>query len=138
MFRPDLGSVVHWWAVVRFAVTSSGCYLAWLIVFERWIEPLLRRGGGAIIGRSIVWVSAGGSFRRWGIQDPPHRSTDAIVGLLGSAAVLCAALLPAVPLRLAVTEPSGDVMIVASSYLMTLPMMAVFVLRILWGKRGTH
>src|SRR5260221_14373143 len=137
MLRTDLWSVVDCLAAARFAGVYSGCYLGWLIVFERWLEPLLRRCGGAILGSSVVWVSTGGSFRIWGIRDRPG-STDATLGLLGSGAVLCAAVLPLILLQFTVTPPDGDAAIAASSYLMSLPMMGVFVLRLLWGKRGTQ
>jgi hypothetical protein len=138
MFRIDLGSLlVERYGVLRFAAFYSGCYLAWLIAFERWFEPLLRRCSGIIVGSRIVWVPAGASFRMWGLRDQRRTGTAAAVGFLGGAAVLCAALFPAVALRLIAGAPGDDPVIAASTYLLSIPMIGGFVVRVLWRRRDT-
>src|ERR1700730_6656594 len=101
MLHMKLSNVVDRWAIIRLAVISSGSYVVWLITFERWLEPFLRRCGGAIVGRSLIWVRASGPFRIWGLRDHGRAAIDAMVGFLGSVAVLCSALLPAAALRVA-------------------------------------
>jgi Na+-transporting methylmalonyl-CoA/oxaloacetate decarboxylase beta subunit len=138
MFRIDLGSLlVERYAVLRFAAFSAGGYLAWLIAFERWFEPLLRRCSGIIVGSPIVWVPAGGSFRMWGLKDQRRSRTAAAVGFLGGAAILCAAIFPAVALRVTAGGPGDDTVIAASSYLFSIPMIGGFVVRVLWRRTDT-
>jgi hypothetical protein len=131
MFRAHLIALAEHWTVVRFAVMASGCYVAWLAAFERWLEPLLRRCGGAVIGGHIVWVPVVGPFRIWGLQNHESPGMDRTAGLFGGAAVLCAALVPVVGLHTAALSMGADATIAASAYLMSLPMVAVFVVRIL-------
>ena len=120
------------WYVIRIAVLLSGCYLAWILVFERVLEPAVRRCVSVILRRPIVWVAAG-AFRVWGIAGSSRRAQEATVALLGSGMVLCAALFPAVLLGCATSAAASDTAIAASSYLAAIPMAAVFVLRVLSG-----
>jgi len=121
------------WVATRTAVFFFGTYFAWLVTFERWIEPRLRRLAGAIARRSIVWVPAGRGLRIWGVQERSGASTDAAVALVGTLLVLASALLPAV--MLGRVAGAGDPRISASSYLMSVPLMALFVFRMLSAKR---
>ncbi len=120
--------------VVVFTVLASGSYVAWLFVFERWVEPFLRRCGGALLGCRVVWVPAVGAFRVWGTQDRRRPAVDAAVRLLGTLVVLCSAFLPAVALRLTAGSEGGDPRMAAWSYLVSLVMMALFIVRVLTGR----
>jgi hypothetical protein len=119
------------WAVIRFVGGVTGCYIAWLLVFERWLEPWLRRCGGAIVGSSIDWVPAGGPFRIWGLRDRRSVAVHAAVGFLGGMTVLFSAGLPAVVLLYAAASArTEDATMAATSYLISLPMVALFALRV--------
>jgi hypothetical protein len=131
MFRTFLDGLAAHWTVIRFAAMASGCYVAWLVAFERWLEPLLRRCGGAMIGGRIVWVPVVGRFRIWGMQDHASSGLDRAAGLFGGVAVLSAALVPVVAVHAAVLGTDADATIAASGYLMSLPMLAIFVVRVL-------
>jgi hypothetical protein len=120
--------------VIHFAALSAGCFLAWLLAFERWLEPLLRRGVGAVIGRTIIWVSAGPYFRIWGLPNEEASSMDAAVAAIGSMAVLFSGLLPVIGVRIGIGVATNDAALKASSYLMSFPMIGVFVLRVLWRR----
>jgi len=131
-----IGSWRGVFSVLFFAVAFGGLYLLWLIAFERRLEPWLRRGTGALLGCSIVWVRAAGPFRAWGLQRRGVRGDvgdrlDGAVGLLGGATVLCSALLPAIALEAAAKAHAPDVRVTATCYLMTVPLMIVFLLRVL-------
>jgi hypothetical protein len=119
------------WTVIRFVAAVTGCYVAWLLLFERWLEPWLRRFGGAIIGSSIVWVPAGGPFRIWGLRDRRSVAMHAAVGFLGGMTVLLSASLPAALLLfIAARARTEDATMAATSYLISLPMMALFSFRV--------
>jgi hypothetical protein len=122
------------WMAMRIAVFLFGTYFAWLVAFERWIEPRLRRWAGSIARRPVVWVPAGRGLRIWGVQEEEgsSSSTDAAVSLVGTLLVLASALLPAV--LLGRVAGAGDPRIAASSYLMSIPLMALFVFRMLYAK----
>jgi hypothetical protein len=117
------------WMAIRTAAFLFGTYFAWLATFERWIEPRLRRLTGSIARRSIVWVPAGRGLRIWGVRERAGASADAAVALVGALLVLASALLPAV--MLGRVAGAGDPRISASSYLMSVPLMALFVFRML-------
>ncbi len=59
-------NIETWWIAVKTAALLCGAYLAWLMAFERWFEPILRRLTGSIARRLVVWVPAGRGFRIWG------------------------------------------------------------------------
>jgi hypothetical protein len=121
---------------IGFAALSAGCFLAWLFAFERWFEPLLRRSVGALIGRTVVWVSAGAYFRSWGLANESTSSMNATVAVIGSMAVLCSALLPVLAVGFVVRAATDDTTVNASSYLMSFPMIGIFLLHVLWRKRA--
>jgi hypothetical protein len=133
--------LVHW-AVLWFAAEVSGCYVGWLVLFERWLEPRLRRCGGAIIGSAIVRVPAVGPFRIWGLRERRSRAMHASVGLLGAMTVLFSALLPTAALvAIAARARADNATIAASGYLISLPMIALFALRALLAQgqgAGSH
>jgi hypothetical protein len=115
----------------RTAAFLFGTYFAWLLTFERWIEPAMRRWTGSIARRSIVWVPAGRGLRIWGVLERSGASTDAAVALVGTLLVLGSALLPAVILGRMASTRLSDPVIAASSYLTCIPAMALFVFRVL-------
>ncbi len=117
------------WLVIRSAVVLFGTYFAWLVTFERWIEPTLRRWAGSIARRTIVWVAAGRGLRIWGVEHS-RGPADAAVPLAGALLVFASALLPAVLLA-KIAASGADARISASSYLVSVPLMALFVLRML-------
>jgi hypothetical protein len=125
-------SVQAAWMAIRTAAFLFGTYFAWLLTFERWIEPRLRRWTGAIARRSIVWVPAGRGLRIWGVMERSGAATDPTVALVGALLVLASALLPAV--LLGRVAGAADPRIAASSYLMSVPLMALFVFRMLYAK----
>jgi hypothetical protein len=126
------------WAIIQFAVAASASYVAWLVAFERWFEPWLRRRGGAILSCSIVWVPAGGPFRIWGVRGRVGHARSATVGILGGGTILLSAVLPVVALLdLAARANTDDAIVAASSYLASLPMIAFFALRVLSRKPET-
>ncbi len=108
----------------------TATYVGWLVAFERAIEPWLRRGAGALLRCSIVWVPAGGPFWVWGLPEPRRPKLEASVALLGSTAVLLAAMLPIVAPALFGYLPD-DGAATAASYLLSVPMMAFFAFRVL-------
>jgi hypothetical protein len=122
---------LYHWAVIRFVAAAAGCYIAWLLLFEQWLEPWLRRCGGALVGSSIDWVPAGGPFRIWGLLDRRSVAIHAAVGFLGGMTVLLSAALPAALLLYVATKTHAeDATMAATSYLISLPMVALFVLRV--------
>jgi hypothetical protein len=127
-----MGNVLTRWAFIQYAAVVSAGYVGWLVVFERWLEPWLRRRGGAILRCSIVWVHAGGPFRIWGVEKGVSGPMNLAVGCLGGGAVLLSSVLPiGLLLDLAVRANAHDAVIAASSYLASLPMIAFFALRVL-------
>jgi hypothetical protein len=86
------------------------------------------------MGTSIAWLPAGGGFRIWGLQGQSRRDTEAAVGFLCSFTVLCAAALPAWALGVVASGQTSSVASRATVYLMTVPMIAVFLIRVLWRK----
>jgi len=115
---------------IRTAVVLFGTYFAWLVTFERWIEPTLRRWAGSIARRTIVWVAAGRGLRIWGVEHS-RGPADAAVPFAGALLVFASALLPAVLLAKIAASEGADTRISASSYLISVPLMALFVLRML-------
>jgi hypothetical protein len=128
-------NIETWWIAVKTATLLCGAYLAWLMAFERWFEPMLRRLTGSIARRLVVWVPAGRGFRIWGLMDRTGEARDAAVALVGALLVLTSALLPAVILGRLAAARTSDPLIAASSYLTCVPLMAVFVLRMLLVRR---
>jgi hypothetical protein len=116
---------------LRFAALASGLYIAWMIAFERWMEPFARASWSAALGREIRWVPAGGRFRVWGLKDSARTSADALVSVIGMLVVLASAAMPV----LAIHWMAPLEAIRAVSYLMSVPMMVGFVLRVLFLKR---
>ncbi|MDP9033962.1 MAG: hypothetical protein M3O50_04085 [Myxococcota bacterium] len=123
--------VLHRWPIIAFAATFAAFYIAWLILFERWFEPCLRRWSGVIIGRTIAWLPAGGPFRAWGLSERGPRALEATVGLLGTATVILSAFLPSVGAIIAAIVYANEPAIRASVYLMSLPLTMLFVFRVL-------
>lgn len=113
------------------AALFFGSYFAWLLAFERWFEPVLRHWAGSIARRTIVWVPAGRGFRTWGLRDGAAAAADAAIALVGAGLVLASALLPVVLLGRVASARTADPRISASSYLICVPLMAVFVFRML-------
>jgi hypothetical protein len=128
-------NVDAWWTAAKTAALLFGAYLTWLIAFERWIEPLLRRLTGSIARRTVVWVPAGRGLRIWGFGDRVGEAGDAAVALVGALIVLGSALLPAVAMGRVVAVQTSDPRIAAATYLTCIPLMAVFVYRILSTRR---
>jgi hypothetical protein len=120
----------------RTAALLFGTYFAWLLAFERWIEPTMRRWTGSLTRRSIVWVPAGRGLRIWGVLERSGKSTDAAAALVGTLLVLGSALLPAVILGRMANTRISDPVIAASSYLTCIPAMALFVFRVLSTRRN--
>ena len=87
-----------------------------------------------MIGRPVVWVTAGGYFRVWGLPDETAASMNAAVAAIGSMAVLCSALLPVIGVGIGVGTATNDAAVKASSYLMSFPMIGIFVLHVLWRR----
>ena len=128
---------VHLAPAIRFAAVVSGLYILWFVAFERWLDPLLRRCGGVILGHRIVWVRAG-PFRTWGLREAGFPGIERNAGLFGGAAVLSASLVPFMSLHVAVQVMSADALTAAVGYLMSVPMMALFVLRVLSRREGAR
>ncbi|MGO9833435.1 MAG: hypothetical protein ACLP1X_04400 [Polyangiaceae bacterium] len=114
--------------IVPIAAVSAGLYVAWLVAFERALEPFARRLLGALIGCPIVWVPAG-LFRAWGSGEAGHEARDGLIAAMGTLLVLAAAAVPVVALHFAarLLEPEREG-IRASAYLMTAPLMMVFLI----------
>jgi hypothetical protein len=126
------------WGILRSAAAVSAGYVAWLVAFERWLEPWLRRRGSAIFRCSIVWVHAGGPFRIWGVRERVSRTMNLAVGCLGGGAVLLSSVLPVIALLdLAARANAHDAIVAASGYLASLPMIVFFALRVLSRKIET-
>jgi predicted transporter len=126
------------WVAVRTAVFFVGAYLAWLTAFERWFEPMLRRWTSSIARRSVVWVPAGYGLRIWGLQDVADAAADAAealkdagVAFVGALFILASALVPAVALTQVAAARTDDPRISATGYLICVPLMALFVFRML-------
>jgi len=116
------------------AALFFGSYFVWLLAFERWFEPMLRRWAGSIARRAIVWVPDGRGFRTWGLRDRAAAAADAAIALVGAGLVLGSALLPVVLLGRVASAHTADPRIAASSYLICVPLMALFVFRVLSAK----
>jgi hypothetical protein len=123
--------VEPWWMAVKTAALLCGAYLAWLVAFERWLEPMARRWTGSIARRPVVWVPAGRGFRIWGLGDRTDEAVDAAVALVGALFIFASALLPAVAFIRLAGGRTRDPLIAASSYLTCVPLIVVFVLRML-------
>jgi hypothetical protein len=117
--------------MLRFAVVFSGAYVVWLKVFEEWLEPGLRRCLGAVLGCRVVWVPALGAYCVWGVEPPNRASLDAKVALIGSAAMLCGALVPMIAPVLVGYEPARNAPIGAAHCLLSLAMAGYFLLRVI-------
>jgi hypothetical protein len=118
-------------ATLRFAAAFSSAYVVWLKVFEGWLEPRLRHGLGAVLGCRVVWVPALGAYRVWGVEPPSCAKLEAKVGLVGSAVVLCGALVPMIAPVIIGYEPARNTQIGATHCLLSLPMAGYFLLRVL-------
>jgi hypothetical protein len=134
MFRTEIGPSVEYWRVIRFAMVAASCYIAWLRVFEHWLEPTVRRVAGRLLGRAIVWVPALGPFRSWGLRDCEGSAVDAAVGVSGYVAVIISAVVPAALLHVATLRRPDEWSLPASSYLASILMSALFVVRLLLGQ----
>ncbi len=87
-----------------------------------------------MIGARIVWVRAAGPFRTWGLGRGTSSTKDGSIGFFGAASVLSAALVPTIGVHAVSVELAADTVTAASGYLMSVPMMILFVLRMLSGK----
>jgi hypothetical protein len=123
-----------WLGAIQSAAFVFGAYSSWLMVFERWIEPAIRRGVGVMAGCCIVWLPAAGPFRVWGLQGQGRLGIQATVGFLCSLVVLLAGVLPACALAVTASGQTSDAAVQATIYLITVPIIAVFVTRMLWHK----
>jgi hypothetical protein len=127
-------SLAPHWRVVCFAVLVATGYVTWLRMFEQWLEPTVRRVAGRLIGRAIVWVPAVGPFRIWGLRDDEGSAADAVVGVSGYAVVIISALVPAALLHVASFRPPQEWILPASSYLASVVMSSLFLVRSLLGQ----
>jgi hypothetical protein len=125
----------HCGPVLRFAMAVSALYVLWFVAFERWLEPLLRRCGGLILGHRIVWVRAG-PFRMWGLLKTGFPGIEKSAGFFGAVAVLSASFVPFIAIHAVAQIMSADALTAAVGYLMSVPMMALFVLRVLSRNEG--
>jgi hypothetical protein len=116
--------------VVCFAAVVSALYVLWFVAFEKWLDPLLRRCGGIILGHRIVWVRAG-PFRTWGLLESGFPSIEKSAGFFGAVAVLSASFVPFVAIHAVAQLMSANPLTAAVGYLMSVPMMALFVVRVL-------
>ena len=123
------------WTVVEVGAVSFALYLAWLAAFERVVEPRVRGLWGTIVGSEIVWVPAG-AVRIWGSTQAVVRSREAAIALVGGLFVLASAALPVLALHfVALALEAEGVQIRGSTYLMSVPMMAIFASR-MFARRG--
>jgi hypothetical protein len=122
------------WNVLRFGAPVCAGYVAWLIAFERWIEPALRRWVGVVIGRPVRWVRVAGPFRNWGADRTGSRALEAGVGLAGAATIAGAALVPTVATNILVRAELGESPVAGATYLMTIPLVILFAARLLLGR----
>jgi hypothetical protein len=122
-------------AVLRVALAFTGAYVLWLVVFERWAEPAMRRWAGAIFHGPIDWRRAFGPFRTWSLRGAASRSRRAGVGVVFNVVVAGSAFVPPVLLGW-LFNGGGDESIAASVYLMTPAMTALFAARVLWHRPG--
>jgi len=127
--------IAHFAPTIRFAAVVSGLYVLWFLAFERWLDPLLRRCGGVLLGHRIVWVQAG-LFRTWGLREAGFPGVERSAGLFGAASVLFASFFPFIALHALAKALSADALTASVGYLMSIPMMAFFVLRVL-SRRDT-
>jgi hypothetical protein len=122
------------WHVVRSGALVCAGYVAWIIAFERWIDPALRRWVGVVVGCPVRWVQVAGPFRNWGVAGVGSDALEAGVGLTGAAAVAAAALLPAVITNVLVRAELGESPIAGATYLMTVPVVVIVATRLLLGR----
>jgi hypothetical protein len=120
-------------SLLRVAVLVASVYVGWLVAFERWIEPLLRRACGVVLGCTIQWVPSG-ALRTWGTGGTANGAKEAAVALIGSVLVLCSSTVPVAVVHIA-SPLHGDGATGATTYLMSLPMMMLFTVWILRGSR---
>lgn len=116
---------------VSWAVCSATFFVTWVFVFERWLEPWLRRFTSVLVGSRVVWVQAGLFFRIWGLRESHDTRSDGAVSLTGGVFVVCAAFFPVAALALAGHYCSADPVIAMATYLASTPLVAIFVFRLL-------
>jgi hypothetical protein len=121
-------------AALEVALGFTGAYVFWLVVFERWVEPAMRRAAGVAFAGAIDWHRSTGPFRTWCLRGLASMKRHAAVGLVGHSLVLAAALAPAVAVGLLASAHACDEIVGACVYLMTIPMTAIFALRVLWHR----
>jgi hypothetical protein len=85
-------------------------------------------------GCGVVWLPAVGPFRIWGLQGQGSLGLHAAVGFLCSLIVLFAGVLPACALGAMASGQTSDAAVQTTIYLITVPMIAIFVTRVLWHK----
>jgi hypothetical protein len=133
-FRTGIDPSVDHWRAVRYAMCLATFYVTWLRVFEYRLEPLLRRSMGRLIGREVLWVTAIGRFRIWGLRGGAGSAADVVVGALGHVTVLVAATVPAVLFHAAFAGGSEGRILPATRFLASVVMMSLFAVRLIVGE----
>jgi hypothetical protein len=134
MALSSANGVEYLWGVAQLAAMVSAGYLTWLVTFERWIEPALRRWLGAVVGSPVRWVRIAGPLRNWGVGRTRSKAIEAGVGVAGGIAVAGSALVPAVTINVIVRAALGEGVFGATTYLMTVPVVGLFAARLLLGQ----
>jgi hypothetical protein len=121
---------------ILLALNSAGLYVGWLLLFERLLEPIARRALGTVMDCTIVWVPAG-RFRVWGTREAVGRQKEATIALAGSLVALSAAAAPVAALHtLAHFFSRGRESLQPGIYLLSVPLMMLFVVRLLGAPIG--
>ncbi len=139
MLRASWGIAADRLAGAEVAVVALIGLGAWLVAFELYVEPRLRRWVGGLTKREVVWVAAG-PLRVWGSRGPPREhGREGLLAVVGIVLVLAAATLPVIEMHFAaqVLAP-GREGVRASAYLTSVPLMAIFSLRVMWHRDGSE
>ena len=120
-----------WWRGVAIAAIGFAVFFVWLAAFETYVEPWARRSYGALVGRTIRWTPAG-PLRIWGSREPAARGREGSIAVAGLVVVLLAAAVPVLVLYFAVVVIGlGHEALSASAYLVSVPLMSLFVVRVM-------
>ncbi len=120
-----------WWRGVAIAAIGFAVFFLWLAAFETYVEPWARRSCGALVGCTIGWTPAG-PLRVWGSRDSAAGGREGSIAVAGLVVVLLAAAVPVLVLYLAaVVIGLGHEALSASAYLVSVPLLAIFVVRVM-------
>jgi hypothetical protein len=134
MHRSSWRPGAEWWQGAAIAAIGFAVFLAWLAAFERYLEPWARRSGSGLLGCTILWMPAG-PLRVWGSKKPATRAREGVIAVAGLALVLLGAAVPVLVLQLAtVVIGTAHDTLRASAYLMSVPLMGSFVVRVMWRR----